>query len=621
MKLISLKISFFTIFFLFLFCVTYSQQDSLSKKQVNILPIIQLKAQPIQHINTNQLPSASIADALSDHPEVFIKNYGSGQLSTASFRGMSANHTLVTWQNIPLNSPSLGLTDLSLFPSRLFDKTIYHSGAGRLQQAYGGLGGQVALYQQADTLIEHWHGQFQQSFSELLGWNTSAVSTHVFQINKHRFHHDTRLSTLFSKNQFRYKDDTQAGHPVVKAKNSQFRQLHLMESLSWFPGSLGKLKTNIWLSDNRRQLPFSPAEQEDRFIRATMNWETSKYNLQIAYLNEEQIYNDEVINLNAQANTSRLFARANYYLQHKKWSWQSGLELIQDEARTGGYSIKKQQNIASFFSLLKWYPLEDLIAYADIRETWRSTYFPNFIYSIGLSYDILNAPKRYLNLKFNQYKNIHYPNLNDLYWEPGGNSELNPEQILGVEVELEHIIRSFHQNRQTHIGLSGFYSILNDRILWQPSNEYNFWTATNVNKVRSNGLDAYMILKQAISNFSFQGNINYSITYTTDLLTNKQLIYTPIQQGNFSFQIQGNEQLPLGLKYRHHITGKRYTTSDNTGFLSAYQSGDVSINYRFSKRLNINSIVHNLWNVNYEIIEGRPLPLRYIEIGVGWNID
>ncbi|MGI8893765.1 MAG: TonB-dependent receptor, partial [Bacteroidia bacterium] len=70
----------------------------------------------------------TIAELLSQHSGLNIRNYGSGLLSTINSRGLGANHTSVSWNGIPLNSANLGLTDLSLLPVFFFDDVAIVSG-------------------------------------------------------------------------------------------------------------------------------------------------------------------------------------------------------------------------------------------------------------------------------------------------------------------------------------------------------------------------------------------------------------------------------------------------------------------------------------------------------------
>ena len=60
--------------------------------------------------------TSTLSELLIQHSPVFIKTYGPGGVSTASFRGTTASHTLVLWNGFQLNAPSLGQVDFSTIP-------------------------------------------------------------------------------------------------------------------------------------------------------------------------------------------------------------------------------------------------------------------------------------------------------------------------------------------------------------------------------------------------------------------------------------------------------------------------------------------------------------------------
>ena len=63
----------------------------------------------------------TVAELLSENSVIYIKSYGSGGLSTASFRGTGAGHTQLTWNDININNPMVGQFDLSLVPAGFID--------------------------------------------------------------------------------------------------------------------------------------------------------------------------------------------------------------------------------------------------------------------------------------------------------------------------------------------------------------------------------------------------------------------------------------------------------------------------------------------------------------------
>ena len=89
--------------------------------------------------------TGTLNQQIGDELPVYFKTYGSGQLSTVAFRGTSASHTAVLWNGIPVNSPTLGQTDFSLWPSFLLDDIAVQFGNSASLYGTGDIGGSVLL--------------------------------------------------------------------------------------------------------------------------------------------------------------------------------------------------------------------------------------------------------------------------------------------------------------------------------------------------------------------------------------------------------------------------------------------------------------------------------------------
>ena len=89
-----------------------------------------------------RLKTVSLSQLLIQHSPVFIKTYGPGSTASASFRGTTASHTLVLWNGMQLNSPTLGEVDFSTIPVFFTDEISLQWGS-KTSANSGGLGGVV----------------------------------------------------------------------------------------------------------------------------------------------------------------------------------------------------------------------------------------------------------------------------------------------------------------------------------------------------------------------------------------------------------------------------------------------------------------------------------------------
>jgi iron complex outermembrane receptor protein len=249
-----------------------------------------------------------------------------------------------------------------------------------------------------------------------------------------------------------------------------------------------------------------------------------------------------------------------------------------------------------------------------IRELFDKNRFLIPDFSTGLQFRITEGKEHFL--KANISRNSKLPTMNDLFWSPGGNPALKNEYALIYELtyEMSRKISSFFNLRSD---LSLFRNNIKDMIQWHPG-EYSVWTADNIQTVNSTGLEASFTLGYVSTNLTSRLSAGYSFTKATDrssadasdLTNGKQLIYIPENQANAS----------LSVNYRHFysvwnstMTGKRYTTVDNTKYLPGYFINNITTGIRLNLKensLDVNFSIDNLFDINYQTIAYYPLPGR-----------
>ena len=199
------------------------------------------------------------------------------------------------------------------------------------------------------------------------------------------------------------------------------------------------------------------------------------------------------------------------------------------------------------------------VIYALLRQEWADGKRLPIMPSTGFMYHLLD--KKTLYLKANLSRNYNLPSLNDLYWIPGGNPELRPENSIDGDLSLDFSreVEGF----VLHASLNAFAAKVEDWILWKPT-RFRYWEAENLAMVFSRGmdlqLDSYIQLGEYLlsvkAGYSYTRSTNEGDIRSTDLSGGKQLIYIPVHSSN-GFLKLGRSGFNLNCTWTY--TGLRYT--------------------------------------------------------------
>jgi iron complex outermembrane receptor protein len=239
-------------------------------------------------------------------------------------------------------------------------------------------------------------------------------------------------------------------------------------------------------------------------------------------------------------------------------------------------------------------------------------------FTTGVSW--LMTPNGEHLLKASLSRNSRLPCLNDLYWIPGGNPDLVPENAAGGEVSWS-FLRVWPSGTRGNFDLTLHASHVNDLIQWVPG-QSGLWQAENIRDVNISGAEARVGRDLSIRSWILRGVFNYSFTRSVvaatevanDRSVGRQLIYTPLHHAN----------LNLGATRKWFRTGltaawesRRYTTSDNSEWLPGALMTDAFAGAEFrtgAAGWRAEMAVSNLPRLATESVRNYPMPLRTIKI-------
>lgn len=567
--------------------------------------------------------SSNLADLLSSQNSLFVKSYGSGSLATTSFRGGSANHTAILWNGFNLNSPMFGHLDISLIPVSFSDKiSLQHGGTSALWGS-GAVGGTIHLNNLPG---------FDKGFSASAGGSFGSFDDYKqnvsVQWSRKRFISSLKFFNHTSKNNFPFYNSYTEDNLRQKQSNSELKQYGIISENYYKINAHQKINVRFWYQYSDRNIPptmlqaLSRAGQKDETYRITSEWQRTGEKtivfVRVAYFDESLVYNDEAYHLHSVNRSKRIIMEAegkiNLWRGHKI---NLGINDTYAQAEADGYLNIPSQNHISFFSSYN-YSNKKLDATLSARQEIINNAVLPFTYSLGVDYKATN----WLLIYMNGAKVYRTPTFNDRYWNPGGNPDLLAEDGFSEEAGLRFIFNAKKIRSVLTFEPTVFNRNMKNWIVWLPAGGY--WTPRNILNVWSRGMETRTELKTVIRKWIFKIGINTNYVVSTnqkainsnDASVDKQLIYVPMYSGQAYCSIEFSGFCFL---YNHTYTGYRYTSTDNTEYLKPFHLDGIRISKSIQLkklRLSLSGQINNLFNVEYQVIQNRPMPLMNYQAGI-----
>ena len=609
-----------------------------------------MKKSKIDSIVLKEKANASLSELLSENTTIFIKEHGRGALATASFRGTAASHTQVTWNGMNINSPMTGMADFSLIPVYIIDEIDLKYGAASITDNSGGLGGSININNTAD-----WNNKFSVKYLQGIGSYRTFDEFLQIGFGGSKFQIKTRLYHNYSKNNYTFVNRSISNYnpatgnfenPIDTNDNANYMRYGVLQEIYFKANAKNIVSVKYWFQNADRMIPRATSyegadnsnlnNQKDSNHKIVAEWTRfgakSKMHLQSGYYHQDLLYTlmNNVMGVGlipaiySQSNQQSFVNKLNYKYDlfddlsmegtlNANYFWVNSIDTVKRE----GY-VNERAEFSAVFSIRKtfWNRLNlNLILKQDFVDYKFAPFIPFF----GFNYKVLKH--EILFVKGSVSRNYHFPSLNDLYWQPGGNPDLLPESGISSEFGAEVVVFPLKKIKiQSEITL--FRNDIKDWIIWLPSYR-GYWEPMNISKVVSQGIEVDLKLSGSIRKFKYRVQACYALTssknYGDTLVWNnnaygKQLVYVPLHSGNFLLNV---EYRGFFVTYQHNSYSERFTTSSNDvskrDWLYPYFMNDLSFGKDLSfKKLNlsIEFKILNLFNESYHSILYRPMPKR-----------
>ena len=635
--------------------------DSVSVIGKRLLKNIGIQKTRLDTVVLHDNIALSLADVLSVHSTVFVKSYGRATQATAEFRGTSASHTQVLWNGMRINSPMIGTVDFSMIPSYFIDDAALYHGASSIGLIGGGLGGAIEL----NTKPVQNEGIQAQYIQGIGSFDTYDQFLRLTYGNDH-WQASSRVVYSTAENDYKYtnydkKTDiyengvlVDSYHPEERNKSGYFDDLHVLQEVYYRTDRGHRWGMSTWYTASKRGLPFLSVdykqdteftnEQKVHTSRTVLSWDyfrdCFKWSAKGGYVYSDIAYDyftkrKDFVSMDithSRCYVNTWFGQwAMEYSPSSQWFFSANVDIYENQVKSkdkspyhigDNYDKERFEGMACLSA--RWKPAECLAVAVCLRE---EMYGGNAVPVVpALFIDYVISKRWNLVAKASIARNYRYPSLDDLYFQPGGNPDLEPEHGFtydgGVEFQIARKCYLLKGN------VVAFNSYIDDWILWTP-NTKGFWQPSNVREVHNYGVemttDNMFVLskntKLNISgNFAWTSSKNYGERINSnDASYGKQLCYIPEYSAAVTPRLLWKNWI---FSYKWSYYSERFTTTSNevsyiTGRLKPYYMSDLSVEKRFSWKwveLSVKGIVNNLFGSEYVTVLSRPMPRRNYEL-------
>lgn len=605
------------------------QSVVVSASPIRRVPEVEVMERKMDTSVIRRLSTVSMSQLLIQHSPVFIKTYGPGGMATASFRGTTASHTLVQWNGFQINAPSLGQVDFSTIPVFMTDNVSLKWGSGTSENS-GGIGGVVDI--KNDVAFDN--GLILDLKQNYGSFNTlGSFASFGFSGKNHFFRIKACRSS--SDNDFTYNNIGVIPHQTMKQVNGEFIDYGLMPEyhLRFKNSRISISSWNQWNDRNSPQImpnvnnintkENTKYNYSRNFISYKNYWNTGELEVKSAYFFELQHYflnsftdNGNVVTNIDSRNRADIFHQIVSLRQKLYKSWRINAKVQWDNESVGSnnYEGTRKRDVLSFYAALSGDVTRRLSMRLTLRNDivdWRSAgFFPTAtaVYKPRLVEG--------MSITVGYSHNYRSPSMNDLYWNPGGNPDLRPED--GKTIDANVSIEKTFGRLEIECSLGTYYSEVDDWIQWKPT-IYRFWVPENVAKVVAYGSELHLKARMNVNDLNLSLSGNYVFSHTTDD-SGLQLIYIPRHHANIFAEMKWKT---WSVTYTLEFTGERKTSMNADEFygfkLNPYTLHHISLGKNIG-RFTLELIVRNITDVDYQAVLWRAMPGRSFELSAGFKL-
>ncbi len=557
----------------------------------------------------------SLDQLLQRNSTLYIRQYGSGTLSTINSLGLNASHHPIIWNDILFNNPMNGVQDINLLPLWFIQTTASDAN-------YINTGSSTSFISSQNT---------EPQFDFYSTWNTMKNSSVGIKLKQNIKRLAVFAATIHSRNKNSIPYYNIYEEEKVKLSHAQAQQSGGILTLTYALNDWNTLESGLWYVTADRLIPptmlqmISKAVEYDKQLRAYLQWTYNGNKLvsivQTSINEDLLLYNDTLI---------ALFATNHATLWQNQWKtkWVLNKRFLLSSIVRNQYIQSKTDNYSNRITQQRFsIQISPYYDWIEIKTGFRFSLNREFVLG-GSSpsaqiLEINTNLSKHLVLSQEVSSLYQLPTLNDWYWSPGGNPDLLPERSR----KYRSTVRLFHYGTiSLDNKLSGFFYDSKNTIVWRPSG--SLWSPMNLRETHSLGLTDQVQLswKNPFFNILLESSYTYNQTRVVasydpnDMSLNKEIPYSPQHHSFSSLHLSKKN---FSILIQHQYTGVRYSTFDESSQLRAYQILDFGVRYVFTLSKVQSDVIlqmKNIFDTPYQTIAWQAMPGRHLQIQLQFKI-
>ena len=580
---------------------SFNKTIYLAKKNVELDKITVLSTNNFK-TEILDIPLVKRSVLLSKIPGSILKNYGnSAGISLFSIHGGRPEEVKILFDGIDLTNSQNGLSDISEIPEQMI-KIINHESNLNLNHGSGSSDGIIALKpwsQETGFQIDKSNdGSLKYIISTNLKNKRNNTSL-VIGNNKEPGNHPVNYNgqKVIRKNQYLNKQ-------FLGVKNSyKINENTLINHSSWFIKNQRGINDVIWSED-------LTSYRDNSLILTSISMIRNFRNKNIEFKIQNRISDEFYLNGNSNEVSKHLNKSTRYNLDYyTKINKKIFINILIESITNSIRSINTENHTEDILNLV----LKNKFNITNRFKTefaLRVDNYPLFGRKTTQAFKLESRVFKTIRFSTSLGNGFRAPTFNDLYWKPGGNINLKPENS-------KYLIYKINYTKNNLIKISTTFKKYKyrDLIVWSSNGDY--WTPKNIKRSDRTTIDfeAYYKINEKIK---FQGAL--SRINSRDNEINKELRYSPNLIGSIDVNTYFKN---YSIIFSTHYVGKQIIIYDypRDKILDNYINSSLSLSFPriFINKVQMTLSVSNLFDTEIVSIYGYPEPSRSMHMNISYT--